>query len=642
MLSVHSVRRQAERNGSESFPSRLVRPLIVIAARVRAVASVELARVESAAVKIPPSVVLLCSLVPAAFSGAQTPSPYEETVVVTASAEKIPLRNVGRSLIVLSRRDIERLPARSIADVLRHVASVEVRARGARGIQSDFQIRGAGFGQALVLVDGVRLNDAQSGHHNGDIPVPLEDVERIEVLLGPGSSLHGADAFGGVVNVITRTERPSVTARVGAGSFETRSAAASASGRAGDVRGALSFENETSDGFTEDRDYRTTGLRGSALFGTRTTLALSHLDREFGASGFYGPAPSREWTRQTLATLARTFDAGGWDGSASVSYRTHRDRFVYDERRPALSDNRHRTHAAGLALRGTRRPATGTRVSVGLDAGGDWIRSSNLGDRSYAHAGGSFEVQQLLGGRTFVYPGLRVDAYERFGTAVSPALSIATELRPHLKLRAAAGRAFRVPTFTELYYRDPSHQASDALVPESAWSFESGLDWTRAGTRLSATAFARFDDSLIDWVRETPTVRWRTTNVRDARTRGIELAARQPLGSHVELGAQYAWLDTRAPGLDLLSKYVLDFARHSVALTGSAEAAGVRAGTRVDWKRRADGRSCWLLDARVTRSVGPVRLYVEGTNLLDADYQEVRGVATPGRAAFAGLELRRK
>lgn len=587
--------------------------------------------------KISPSAVLVCALVPPMTSGAQTPAPYEETVVVTASTDRIPLRNVGRALVVLSRRDIERVPGRTVADILRQVASVEVRARGVRGVQSDFQIRGAGFGQALVMVDGVRLNDAQSGHHNGDIPVPLDDVERIEVLLGPGASLHGADAFGGVVNVITRTDRPAVTARAGAGSFDTRSLAAGLAIPAGSV----SLEHETSDGFADDRDYRTTGARGTAALGARSTLTLAHLDREFGAAGFYGPAPSREWTRQTLATVARRFEGlAGWEGSATASYRTHRDRFLYDRRRPALSDNRHRTHAGLVSLRGTRRATAATRVSVGLDGGGDWIRSSNLGDRSYAHASGSVEVQQLLGERTFVYPGVRVDAYERFGTAVSPALSFATQLGADLKLRASGGSAFRVPTFTELYYRDPNHQASDALAPEKAWSFESGLDWSRAGARLSATGFVRFDESLIDWVRATPAVRWRTTNVRDARTLGIELAARRPLGARAELGLQYAWLDTRAPGLALLSKYVLDFARHSVAVTGSGDAVGMTVGTRLDWKRRADGRNYWLLDARLARALGPVRLYLEGANLLDEEYQEVRGVAMPGRALFAGLEVR--
>ena len=96
------------------------------------------------------------------------------------------------------------MPVQSVADALRLASSIDVRMRGVSGVQSDFAVRGANFGQMLVLVDGVRLNDAQSGHHNGDIPVPLDAVERIEVLYGPGSSLFGADAFGGTVNVITR------------------------------------------------------------------------------------------------------------------------------------------------------------------------------------------------------------------------------------------------------------------------------------------------------------------------------------------------------------------------------------------------------------------------------------------------------
>src|SRR6185436_14184725 len=111
------------------------------------------------------------------------------------------------------------LPVRSVADVLRLAASVDVRARGGAGVQSDFAVRGASFGQMLVLVDGVRLNDAQSGHHNGDIPVTVEDIERIEILHGPGSSLFGADAFGGTVNVITRREVTPASAVLETGSY---------------------------------------------------------------------------------------------------------------------------------------------------------------------------------------------------------------------------------------------------------------------------------------------------------------------------------------------------------------------------------------------------------------------------------------
>ncbi|MGH9241764.1 MAG: TonB-dependent receptor, partial [Vicinamibacterales bacterium] len=119
--------------------------------------------------------------------------PYRQTVVVTAATTPVEMGTVTRTLTVITREQIEALPAHSVADILRLAASVDVRARGVRGMQTDFAIRGANFGQMLVLVDGVRLNDAQSGHHNGDIPVSLDEVERIEILHGPGSALFGAD-----------------------------------------------------------------------------------------------------------------------------------------------------------------------------------------------------------------------------------------------------------------------------------------------------------------------------------------------------------------------------------------------------------------------------------------------------------------
>src|SRR5688500_3304946 len=144
---------------------------------------------------------------------------YRQTVVVTAAATPVELGTVSRSVVVITREQIAALPMASVAELLRLASSVDVRARGERGVQTDFAVRGAGFGQMLVLVDGVRINDAQSGHHNGDIPVPLDLVERVEILYGAGSSLFGADAFGGTVNVITRRSVAAPALTLGGGSF---------------------------------------------------------------------------------------------------------------------------------------------------------------------------------------------------------------------------------------------------------------------------------------------------------------------------------------------------------------------------------------------------------------------------------------
>src|SRR5689334_7149105 len=224
---------------------------------------------------------------------------YRQTVVVTAADSPVELGSITRTMTIITRQQIDALPAHTVADVLRLASSVDVRARGVLGVQTDFAIRGANFGQMLMLVDGVRLNDAQAGHHNGDIPVPLEAVERIEILQGPGSAIFGADAFGGTVNVITRRTAPaSVLVRGGADGY------AAGSGQWGIERGGaaqlLSVAADRSSGFMYDRDFKNAIVRSRTSFG-RSTVTLSYLWKGFGANNFYGGnAPSREWTNQTL------------------------------------------------------------------------------------------------------------------------------------------------------------------------------------------------------------------------------------------------------------------------------------------------------------------------------------------------------
>jgi iron complex outermembrane receptor protein len=203
--------------------------------------------------------------------------PYRQTVVVTAATTPVELGSVNRTLTVITREQIDALPAHSIADVLRLAASVDVRARGIRGMQTDFAVRGANFGQMLVLVDGVRLNDAQSGHHNGDIPVSVDEVERIEILHGPGSALFGADAFGGTVNVITRRaiNQPALLAQ--GGSFGLASGRGAAGFERGSLTQTLAVSTERSSGFMYDRDYASVIARARTAVGNDTSLSVAFL-----------------------------------------------------------------------------------------------------------------------------------------------------------------------------------------------------------------------------------------------------------------------------------------------------------------------------------------------------------------------------
>jgi outer membrane cobalamin receptor len=213
----------------------------------------------------------------AAAQPASAQGPFRQDVVVTAAATPVELGTVTRTLTVITRDQIAALSVHNIAEVLRLVASVDVRARGERGVQTDFAVRGANFGQMLVLVDGVRLNDAQSGHHNGDIPVPLDAVERIEVLHGPGSSIFGADAFGGTVNVITRKTVPDASAVVETGSFGLVAGRGQIGVERGAVREVLSAAVDRSAGFMLERGFVTAGITSRTSLGERTGLLASYM-----------------------------------------------------------------------------------------------------------------------------------------------------------------------------------------------------------------------------------------------------------------------------------------------------------------------------------------------------------------------------
>ncbi len=234
---------------------------------------------------------------PASPSSASAPGtaapPVQETVVVTATAAPVPFENVARSVVVLTHDEIARLPVQSVDEVLRYAAGVDVRARGPLGVQNDFSLRGASFGQTLVLVDGLPINDAQSGHHNGDIPVPLDDIDRVEILYGPGSSLYGADAFGGTVNVITRRGTAADSVQFTAGDFGLAAGNAVAHLDGGDVHQTFAFSGTRSSGFEPDRDFQTLSVSSGTEVGRHTYLFVSHLRKAFGAYGACTAPPPR-------------------------------------------------------------------------------------------------------------------------------------------------------------------------------------------------------------------------------------------------------------------------------------------------------------------------------------------------------------
>ncbi len=573
----------------------------------------------------------------------QTVHPLEQSITVTAQADPVTFENLSRTVSVITREEISRLPAHSVPELLQFISSIDVRSRGAMGVQSDFSIRGAGYSQCLILVNGIRLNDSQTGHHNADIPVPMDEIERIEVLQGAGSSLYGADAFGGTINIITRTDSRGLRGKMSAGGFGLLEGALAGGLQKGMLSQSLAFNFNQSSGSSPDRDFRTFNFSSQTAWGEKTRLSLGYLNKEFGAFGFYGSSPSREWTNQTLVSLNhQILRRQGWDLEGELSYRTHGDRFLWDQNHPGLFENRHRTHAGSGQLRLHREFSENTHLALGLGSGVESVNSGNLGDHSYSSFNMLGELQQKLGSRGMLSAGVRLDRYSHFGTAMSPSLSGSWWLLSRLKARAAVGHTFRVPTFTELYYHDPNNQAHPDLQPESGWEGEGGVDWLiRRDWLATCTVFARNEENVIDWIRYDPLQKWITANIRRVHFRGVEMGVQRHVGSAGRVQLRYTRLNANAGVVNFLSKYALDYARHSVTETWNMKLPKEWAlGQQLSYRLRLDGRRYWLLDARLSKKIQNLVFFMEGANLLNSRYQEVLGVDMPGCWIKGGMEFR--
>lgn len=583
------------------------------------------------------TVVLLAASASPALAQTQ-PVRVSQEVVVTATASPVPLESAGRTVVVWTAEDLIRLGVSSFADALRLVPGVDVRARGPRDVQTDFSVRGATFGQSLILLDGRRLNDSQSGHHNGDVPATLGGIERIEIVTGPGSAVHGADALGGTINIITRRDAHTFGG-FRAGDFGYAAGEFTAQSRPRRATVATSAWGSRSSGFEPGREFAQGGGSITAALPHGWRLDLRHVNKEFGARSFYGSSMSKEWTDQTIAGADWRATRGQWVLAARTFVRNHGDHFMWDRNRPGFAENFHRTNAAEISITAQASFEGGARLAVGTGAGGDRVRSSNLGNHTYGRGHGFVEWQQPVGSRVIATAGARLDRYSRFGTSVSPSAAGVVQLTSNVRLRGSVGRAFRVPTFTELYYHDPGSLGTADLRAERGWSADAGLDWTNDRWTGSVTPFLRRDTNVIDWIRTTPSDFWRATNVRDVRSRGVEVSFARRWRNASFRGFASA-LEVDAPTLNVQSAYVLEHARASIGLTVSSPIASVvTLSATVDYRSRADGQKYTLIGLKISRAARWFDVFVDASNALNERYNEITR-RSPGRWITAGLTIR--
>ncbi len=574
-------------------------------------------------------------------------------VVVTAGRIPLEASRLTRSVTIIDSTDIKNAPAHSLPELLGYVAGVDVKRRGVEGIQADMSIRGSTFEQVLILVDGTKVSDPQTGHHNMDIPLTLADIERIEILQGPGSAIYGPNAFGGVINIITkRVEEAKTRASFILGENSLSAASISASFPRKNSTHIFSLERKESSGYQYNTEFDILTLHYRSTLKTPFApfdFSVGYTDKEFGADSFYSNLFPNEWekTETTLANLGARFENNTVSLEPALYWRHHRDKFVLDRTDPAGFISRHTTDVYGGEL-DLRIPFSQGEIVLGGELGEEKIDSANLGERSRVRGAIFAEFQPKLENNFLLDMGVRADHYEEWDWEVTPGIGLGYRINRGLKLRASFGRAFRVPTYTELYYDSPANKGNPGLAPEKAKVYEVGIDWTGRGFSWETTLFRREGHNLIDWVRPDSNKPWEVRNVSEIDTNGLEILFKMDAKKFYELNPfsivslGYTYLDSDRGENNLQSKYALNYLAHQVCLgLEHFMPFNIYQTWKLQFKDRVNGDTYFLLDTRLSRKFRKrnAEVFVEGTNLFNTSYEEIEGVSMPGRWISAGIKL---
>jgi iron complex outermembrane recepter protein len=578
------------------------------------------------------------------FGQTSAPATQKESILVTGTAEPLPLAEADRDISVVRLPEKQRLLFNSWFDLLQLDPALDLQQRSPGAFQGDLSIRGATFGQTLVLLNGFRVNDVQTGHFNLDVPVPLEMLSGIEALKGSGSALYGSDAIGGVVNVRTEPIEPGefkLLAGVGNFGFNEQHAVTSF-GRSW-WREELAFARDFSSGFMPDRDYRNLALSSLSTLKSRlgaTSLLFAYSDRPFGANNFYG-STQPQWER-TKTWFASAHQDLGAKTEANFAYRKHTDLYVYIRDNPAYYTNWHTDQSwQGNLRRHDDLPLHGV-LSYGVEGLGESVNSTNLGVHSRARGSGYVFYDLRSVRRYSLSAGIREEVYGGGSVATSPSLSGAAWLSSRFKLRAAVSRAYRLPSYTDLYYHDPGNVGNPNLKPESAISYEGGVDaYLKNTLHASVTVFQRRDTNVIDFVKPAGSALYQAWNFDELHFTGVEASAEYESRAAQHFSVSFSALHgLNASQAILLSKYTFNYpVEEGVIEWRGTVARNVIARTRIGVVNRVARDPYALWDASAGYSAGRIRPFIQLTNITSTVYQDIPLVDTPKRGIIGGVEL---
>ena len=577
----------------------------------------------------------------------QTPLTAQETVldevIVSSPRIELSMGQQSRSVITITAKEIAESGANTLIDVLSDVAGIELRSRGAQDVQSDIYIRGGGFDQVLLLIDGIKVDNPQTGHHTLNAILPIEMIERVEVLKGAAGRVYGQNAFSGAINIVTKTpSTEDLKVTLSGGSFDYQKAALFATDQRESSSHTLYAETISSDGYRYNTDYYNQNYLWKSSWKTDQEpieLLASFNNRRFGANGFYASptfTDQFEATQSSLLGLTTSIN-GNWHIKPKLYWKRGQDEFILFKNDPSIYRNMHITNKLGAEVNATKKHALGT-TGIGFELAHVSIRSNNLGEHARTLAHGYLE-HRFVSNRWDVTPGFSVSHYTDQDTFFYPGIDIGFQINGDSRLFFNSGYTYRIPTYTDLYYNDPTTVGNESLIPEKALSTELGFRHRQNNWKLSISLFQRDAKNYIDYVVLAGEERWQATNIDQILSQGGELDVVLNSNSH-KFSVGYAYLKDDVDGVSsALSRYAINSRKHHLSTRWTLRWNSIiTSSISYRYAEQDSGYHYNVVDANMVVVKGRVKLSLSAHNILNADYTEQNLVPMPKGHALLSLQ----
>lgn len=608
-----------------------------------------------------------------------------DEIEVSASSVPAVFSEIARVLTVINSKEIEQSSASSVQELLEQIASLDVRQRGAGGVQADISIRGGTFDQTLILLNGINITDPQTGHHNLNIPVGFSQIDRIEILNGPAARIYGPNAFSGAINIVTKQNTGNeLSASIGTGSFGYFDSKLSVGFKTGAMNHMVAGNYTTSNGYIENTDYDISNVFYTGRLDSKAgklALQAGMTGKGFGANSFYTPVyPNQYENIQTWFSSARIESFTKFNLTPAVYYRRHSDKFMLFRENPPewyKNHNFHQTNVWGVNLNSWYLWDAG-KTSLGAEFRSENILSNVLGEETE-------KVVQVKGENAFYTNSANRQSVSVFaehifylnkwtfsggilGHYISdnaqvwsffPGVEGSYQLNPSLKFVASLNTSLRMPTFTDLFYSGPTNLGNPELKPEKSDLLEMGVKLNSVRVKGHVALFHSKGKDIIDWVKSENDELWHSMNHTSIKSNGLDvnvsfypqkIATKQWTGSF-KLG--YLYNNQKKLESDLISYYVLDNLKHKLVIAVNQpfftnvsadlkfifqdREGAYTAYTNGNFETETAYKPFWLVDAKLMYRKKNFSLYVSSGNLLNKSYFDLGNVMQPGRWVKTGI-----